>query len=825
MVRHFIIATMVAGLMACSTQTVEDAEPLDAGVEGAAGAEAAKEAGSLAGMDEAAKSVGADTGQPKDDFTSFEDKPAAPADQQAAPAAGSPDQMIENELSQAGETPPPQGAPPAPGGKPGAAPPDEFAAFDAEPAQPQQPPVDIPPAVDAGQEKMAKAPGIQEPPIPAPEIPPAMPEVAPLPEAPAPALENKPALVHIKALQYRANDNGGTVVIEADGPLQFTTRSAAENNQFIIEIPNSKLPKKLKRSLNTKDFEGSYGAIDAYQKKGSTVTRIVLQLRPNVPEPTVQAEGNALLVVNSGAAPATAQAAPPPGAEGGGAAPPGAPPAASPSGAPAEGAAVSKLMTSENLEDFIANNQTFYGKKISIETDDVDIREIFKIISDEANVNLILSEEVRGKITVKLKSVPWDQALVLLMKTKKLGYSRTGNVIRISNLTDLRGEEKEAMALQTQRRLNATPKVRTVQVNYAKVEDLEKQVKGLLNKAGTVTSDPRTSSLIITDAEENIERAVKVIRSIDVPPQQVLIEGKVVEAKEDAEQNMGINWHATGAQTRVGGTDANPIFMTPNIGITPDSAGQRTFSFDLTLGTFDILGDLSASLGLFEKEGKAKILSAPRIVTMHNEAASIEQTIETPIRSSTASAGVVNNSVSFKEIKLLLEVTPQITNDGAVMMKLKVQREFLGEVADAQTGQKPNNRRVTQTRVLVRNGQTAVIGGVYQNDSSNGEGRVPWLGEIPVIGWLFKATTYSETKNELLVFVTPRILGQLDSQVIPSQTGGGGLEAPPTPAGLPAGSDTSLDFSAPPGGSGDLPPENGAPPAPPPPANDGELEL
>lgn len=663
------------------------------------------------------------------------------------------------------------------------APPEENAAVDPGGAPAGEDPLALPPETPADQQAATDAPVEELPPA---EIPPTdIPGSDPMAQQPPPATE-EPAMgeptgqvVNIKALQYRANDNGGTVVIEADGPMQFETRLNQDTNQYVIEIANSKLPAKLKRPLNTKDFGGTIGSIDAYQNSGSTTTRVVVQLRPNEPEPTVQAEGNSLLVVTTPALPNSdpmAQAPVDTSADGDGDG--GDMVAEQQSDIPA-----SKLMTSENLEDFLSNNQTFYGKKISIETDEVEVREVFKLISDEANVNLILADGVDGKVSVKLKNVPWDQALVLLMKTKKLGYTRSGNVLRIANLADIQKEEKDSFDLQNQRRQNAAPKVRTLQVNYAKVEDLEKQLKNMLSKTGTVVSDPRTSSLIITDFEENIERASKVVQSLDVPPQQVLIEGKIVEAVEDSEESMGIRWDFSGAPTQIGSgknvlsSSIAPIRMTNNLSVNPDVPGNSSMNLGFSLGTFDILGDLNATLSLFEKEGKVKVLSSPRIVTMHNEKATIEQVVQLPVRQTQVSNGSTITSVSFKDTKLGLEVTPQLTNDGAVMMKLDMIREFAGPVADNQDGAPSINSRKASTRVMVKNGQTAVIGGIYQNDARNTDTRVPGLGKLPFIGWLFRSKNKSEQRNELLMFLTPRILGQLDSQVIPSQTGGSSGES------------------------------------------------
>lgn len=733
-----IFKRVIVGLLclaittSCSTQTVEDAD-----------ADGAGQSDDFSGFEQAADASGGDLDLGSDDGFGTDAESA-----------------VESEIAQQGE------------GEPGAggdATADEFAQFDeAAPTDDQASGEAVPPAVDPGTEiaQNEAAPPAESP---APELPA---EQLPISEAPAPP-ESSPVeppapsgpifeVVNITGLQYRANDNGGTIVVEGDGPMEFSTRMVSENNQYIIEIPNSKLPAKLKRPLNTKDFAGTIGSIDAYQNPGSTTSRVVVQLREGGTEPTVQAEGNSLLVITS--PPNAMEVAKVDMTEGG-----------ESTDTPAE-EPQSGLMTSDSLEQFVANNQTFYGRKISVEFDDVEVRDVFKLISDEANVNLILADDVKGKISVKLKNVPWDQALILLMKSKKLGYTRSGNVIRISNLKDIRDEEKEAMELQTSRRQNAVPKVKTLSVNYAKVDDLVNQVKPMLSKAGSVVGDARTSSLIITDVEENIERVTKVIQSIDVPPQQVLIEGKIVEAKEDVEKFFGINWGLRGINS--GGNGTGPQFN-GGFDVRPGGTTPASFAFDLNLGTFDILGDLTAILGFFESEGKAKILSSPRIVAMQNEKANIEQSLEVPIRvSNVAAGGGVTQSVTFKEVKLLLEVLPQITNDGAVMMGVKIQREFLGPIVDQTSGARETNRRLANTRVLVRNGQTAVIGGIYQNDTDQAQQRVPGMANIPVIGWLFKNQSTTDKKNELLIFLTPRILGQLDSQTIPSQNTGEGSTVP-----------------------------------------------
>ena len=757
--KQLVLAAALLSVVACSTTPSADDAP--AGAPAASGSEFSEFDAAGGGGDAAAASPeagvendiagkGKAAEAPKDDFSEFGEKPAEGAQQ--PPAAG-----------------------------------DEFSDFEkpADQAIAKEPPA-TPPAVDSGFEPLP--PDAPPPeaaatePVPPPAVadapPPEVTPVAPAPEAPeTSAAPEAGAMVNITDIQYRANDNGGTVVIEADGPMSFHQRMNAATRQFIVEVPNSKLPRKLKRPLNTRDFAGTIGSIDAYQGKGSTTTRIVVQLRSGAPEPAVQTEGNNLFVV----------AEPPGGGAGAGAE------AAAEEGAAAE-PLNSKLLSSSSIEEFLASNQSFYGKKISIETDDAELRDIFRLISEESSVNLIISDEVKGKLSLKLKNVPWDQALVMIMKAKKLGYTRAGNVLRIAPLADIRTEEEDAIKLVTAKKANEPLKIKTIQVNYAKVDDLEKQVKSLLTTKGTAIADTRTSSLIVTDQEENVDRAEKLVRALDVPPQQVLIEGKVVEATENFERDVGINWNTSGKTSSVGSN----LRSTTSINSQPSLGSNSSFGLKFSLGTMDVLGDLTASLNLFEQQSLVKVISSPRVVTLHNEPAEIAQTTELPlITANIAANGTATPVVNFKPVKLRLQVTPQITNDGAVILGVDVSREVAGAVVDQKTQAFPVNSRSAKTKVIVKNGQTAVIGGIYQNDQTEGNTKVPWIADVPIVGWLFKTQTTKKDRTELLIFITPRILGQLEgapSSMSSSPTSGGDLAPVSDSAPAPESGDFGGEF-------------------------------
>jgi type IV pilus assembly protein PilQ len=418
-----------------------------------------------------------------------------------------------------------------------------------------------------------------------------------------------------------------------------------------------------------------------------------------------------------------------------------------------------KILSSQNLAEFLAGNTKFYGKKISIETNDMDVREALKFITDESGVNMVISDEVKGSLSLKLRQVPWDQALVMVMKARKLGYSRQGNVLRIAPIADLKQEEDDAAKVALARKGVEPLKVRMFPISYAKVDELEKKIKEFLTERGKVIGDQRTNALVITDQEDSLARAAKLIKSLDIQPAQVLIEGKIVEAKESFMRNVGVNWGGSGDVIKLANGKRGPVNMTPSFSVNPTTkVGGGNFNFNVSVGTLDILGNLSASLALSETEEKVKVISSPRIMTLTNEKANISQSTEVPVKTITNQNGNITETFQFKPLKMSLEVTPQVTADASVIMNVTVNREFQG--ANLTSGGFPVNSRSAQTKVLVKNGQTAVIGGIYQSDATEGNEGTPWIKDIPILGSLFKTATSRKEKIELVIFLTPRIVGQ-----------------------------------------------------------------
>ncbi|MEO0335778.1 MAG: secretin N-terminal domain-containing protein, partial [Pseudomonadota bacterium] len=518
--------------------------------------------------------------------------------------------------------------------------------------------------------------------------------------------------VKIQDIKFLANESGGTVVIEANGPLTYQPRVNNDTNQYVIDIENVLLPDNLKRPYILKEFpSASFGAINAYQDPGSTTARVVVQMKgAGFAEPVLQAEGNSLYVIPSADGAAVA--------DGGEVSPELAPEemmeetAAEEMVEDVEGASelvaeeeavdvVSaandrQALGSKSLDEFLTGNSKFYGRPISIQVKYADILDVLAFISAESGTNMIIAENVQGTISLKLREVPWDQALVTVMKAKGLGYVREGSVIRVATLSSLQQEAREARDIIQAQQTLAPLRVRVMPVNYASVADLANQVTPFLTRdRGTVVFDERTSSLIVTDTDQVLKKVQRLVAELDVAPAQVLIEGKIVEAVETFRQTLGINWTTSGANVEVsgnGGVGGNPINLNTGLAINNlPPAATANFAQSLEVGTLEVLGDLSARLLLAESDQLVNVISSPRIVTMNKTEANILQNSEVVSISTIAQQGVITRQVVRDAAEIGLTVTPQITSEGSVIMDINVKRAFPGSVVDIETQARPIN--------------------------------------------------------------------------------------------------------------------------------------
>ncbi len=428
--------------------------------------------------------------------------------------------------------------------------------------------------------------------------------------------------------------------------------------------------------------------------------------------------------------------------------------------------------------------QTRYtGSKMSIDVKSTDIRDFLLIIADHAKLNLVADQDVQGNFTFRFVDTPWDQVLDVITKHAGLGKEISNGVIRIAKVEKLQKEEEDRKRLDDAKSLAGDVQTISRPLSFAKVADAKAILEKVITKRGGIITDERTNTLIITDLPRNIYLIDDLIAQLDVQIQQVQIEARVIEASKDFEQAFGVKWPTSNsgdAKLSVGGTDAawgtvggtGPSWNSSG-GFNRTSSGQAAttaWSFGKP-GVTDIAGaagefwvsflsnkfSVNVILQALEKEGKVKIVSSPKIVTQNNKKARIlaGEKIPYPTQQGGAAGGAI--TVAFIEANLELNVTPQITNDGTIIMDIQVEKSE-ADFSRTVQGSPTILRKAIETQVLVKDGGTAVLGGVYTTKSNSGVTGVPFLSKIPVLGMLFRSKVEKESNAELLVFITPRIL-------------------------------------------------------------------
>ena len=385
----------------------------------------------------------------------------------------------------------------------------------------------------------------------------------------------------------------------------------------------------------------------------------------------------------------------------------------------------------------------YSGKPLSLSFQDVEIRAVLQVLADFTGANLVVSDAVQGRVTLRLQDVPWDQALDTVLRSKGLGKRLEGNVLMVAPLTELTVAGNTAFGYREQALL---------QVNHARAADIAALFQPLLQDNpgeepwGIISVDERTNMLITSQSPERLETLRRLLVQLDVPVRQIMIEARIVEANVDYERGLGVRWGGSLAGGRVKGlgTEA-PVFV--DLGVDAPRAG---------IG-FGLLGDgrlLDLELSAMEKSGNGEIISQPKVMTADKETARILKGSEVPYQESRANGAT---STTFREASLSLEVTPQILPGGRVSMQVKVTKDE-PDYLNIQTGVPPIRKNEVTARVQIDDGQTIVIGGVYSTSKSKVEDKVPFFGDVPYVGRLFRRSTVIEKKSELLVFLTPRIM-------------------------------------------------------------------
>ncbi|MDN2664033.1 type IV pilus secretin PilQ family protein [Psychromonas sp. 14N.309.X.WAT.B.A12] len=396
----------------------------------------------------------------------------------------------------------------------------------------------------------------------------------------------------------------------------------------------------------------------------------------------------------------------------------------------------------------------YEGKAISLNFQDIPVRTVLQLIADFNGFNLVITDSVSGNITLRLDDVPWEQALDIILKVRGLGKRMDGNVLMVAPASELAASERQQLESNNEVAALAPLYSEFIQINYAKAETIAALLSGqsasLLSERGNVTVDTRTNILLIKDTAAVIDSVKEIIEVLDVAVRQVVIEARMVTVSDSVAEDLGVSW---GLDTDSASSDSRLNTLDVNL---PVASSAGTLGFQIaTLANGNIL-DLE--LSALEQESKAEIIASPRITTLNQQTAYIEQGTEIPYVESSSSGAT---TVSFEKAVLSLQVTPQITPDNKLILDLVITQDSVGETVTTSDGESVSiDTQEIQTQVLVDNGETLVLGGIYQQQISDTISKVPVLGDIPYLGYFFRNSVTDNTKSELLIFVTPRIVMQ-----------------------------------------------------------------
>jgi type IV pilus assembly protein PilQ len=415
--------------------------------------------------------------------------------------------------------------------------------------------------------------------------------------------------------------------------------------------------------------------------------------------------------------------------------------------------------------------QRFTGHPVSLEFESADLRTVLRTFANISGLNIVIDQSVQGAVDVSLHEVPWDQALDIILRDHKLGYSVDGTIVRIAPLAVLADEEGQRRKLAEERALAGDLELLTRPLSYAKAAELTPLLtRTALSSRGDIQIDPRTNTIIIRDLASRLQGAAQLIDSLDRPQPQVEIEARIIQTTRDYARKLGVQWGFNGRvapdlgnttglafpnQGALGGRTGGAQGTAPDAASTAVNLGVGTASsaIGLALGSVNGAFNLDVALSALEESGNGRILSTPRVATQNNVPAEITQGVQIPIQT------VANNTVtvSFRDAALKLNVTPQITAANTVIMSIVLENSS-PDFSRAVTGIPPINTQRAVTSLLVSDGQTSVIGGIYINSRDSSLDRTPGLYKIPILGWLFQRRELTEETRELLIFITPRII-------------------------------------------------------------------
>lgn len=538
-------------------------------------------------------------------------------------------------------------------------------------------------------------------------------------------------------IDFRRGEQGEAKLMVALQNENTSLEVRRERGDLVVDLPGVSLPSKLQRRLDVMDFATPVNLIDSTQTPDGT--RLVLTTTGKFEHLAYQS-GDMLVV---------------------------------------EVKPVAEQTAADSENEF-----GFEGEKLSLNFQNIEVRAVLQLLADFNGMNLVTSDTVTGNLTLRLKNVPWDQALDIILKTKGLGMRQNGNVMLIAPAAEIAAREKQELEARNQL-VELEPLYSEIfEVNFAKASEMAQiltttqgqstagsSAGGFLSERGSVVVDQRTNSLLLRDTASNLADVRMLIEKLDIPVRQVLIESRIVIANNDFAKELGVRFGSSAQSGTLGAGTSGTLegLQVPannSDSVRPiNSTGARGQDLNVNLPVANPAGTIALALAklplgavlelelsAMQEEGKGEIVSSPRVITSNQKQATIEQGTEIPYQEASSSGAT---SVSFKEALLKLDVTPQITPDDRIVMDLEVNKDEVGAVF---LGVPSIDTRSVKTQVLVDNGETVVLGGIYEQTSTQSSTRVPFFGDLPYVGFLFKTDLNENRQRELLVFVTPKII-------------------------------------------------------------------
>lgn len=554
----------------------------------------------------------------------------------------------------------------------------------------------------------------------------------------APVAQPAPAALQSKSISNidfrRGDDGAGNVVISLSDP-SISPSIEEQGGKIRVTFAKTQLPEALRVRLDVQDFATPVKFVDATSQSGAASIAI---------EPTGRFDYLAYQTDNQ--------------------------------------LTISiKPLTAEEAEKRNAEHFAYSGEKLSLNFQDIDVRSVLQLIADFTDLNLVASDTVQGNITLRLQNVPWDQALALVLKTKGLDKRQVGNVLLVAPADEIAARERQELESQRQIAELAPLRREVVQVNYAKAADIARLFQSVTSNGaatedrGSIAVDDRTNNIIAYQTQDRLDELRRIVAQLDIPVRQVMIEARIVEANVDYDKALGVRWGGNYVNDQWSAYGKDGTRSVDDDGFIKLPGTDTVGGFKLDEGVapvpfvdMGVLGSTSGfgigfisdhlmldlQLSAMEKTGNGEIVSQPKVMTADKETAKILKGTEVPYQEASSSGAT---STSFKEAALSLEVTPQITPDNRIIMEVKVTKDA-PDFRNAMNGVPPIDKNEVNAKVLVNDGETVVIGGVFSNSQSKSVDKVPFLGDLPFLGRLFRRDVVTDAKSELLVFLTPRIL-------------------------------------------------------------------